>query len=453
MGDGILVQIGPDALNGLINYAEQMHWVHCTLVADERTYAALGAAVQSCLVGSGRVITPVILAGSEVVADESTLIQVLLHADPESDVYLAVGAGTITDIVRFASHCNRRPFVSVPTAPSVDGFASAGAPLIVGGFKQTVQCRPPLAVFADLPTLCAAPRSMIAAGLGDMVGKYTSLADWQLGRLLWDEPYDEPAAQRTERALQGCILRIDGIARAERDGIAALMDGLLESGLCIAEIGHSRPASGAEHHISHYWEMKLLREGRPAVLHGAKVGVASLAVAGVYEAIRHIDGDEAEVRLARATLPDRERQMSVLVRGFGLIAPQIAAAHEAFLQMSPGQFAMLRDRVRCSWPRIQEIAEQVPEPAELAALLNLVGGPTCVQPLGLTDEEACEGLFYGHYLRNRFTVLKLASLLGLLDDVSAAVAFWPPLQSLHRGVEPVIDRIHLEIPTVPGASR
>ena len=67
-------------------------------------------------------VTPVILAGTEVVADERSLVQVLVDAAPESDAYLAVGAGTITDIVRFVSDRNWRPFISVPTAPSVDGF-------------------------------------------------------------------------------------------------------------------------------------------------------------------------------------------------------------------------------------------------------------------------------------------------------------------------------------------
>ena len=135
---------------------------------------------------------------------------------------------------------------------------------------------------------------MIAAGLGDMLGKYTSLADWQLGRLVWHEPYCEPIARRTERARRNCVEQAEEIARASDEGISN-PDGWVDrvrAKHCGS--GHSRAASGVEHHISHYWEMKLLREGRPAVLHGAKVGVASLAVAGVYRALRHIGADEAE---------------------------------------------------------------------------------------------------------------------------------------------------------------
>ena len=108
-------------------------------------------------------------------------MQVLVRADRENRTYLAVGSGTITDITRFASHRTKADFISIPTAPSVDGYTSPSASLVIERLKQTVIAQPPIAIFADLPTLCAAPRPMIAAGFGDMLGKYTSLADWQLG--------------------------------------------------------------------------------------------------------------------------------------------------------------------------------------------------------------------------------------------------------------------------------
>ena len=107
---------------------------------------------------------------------------------------------------------------------------------------------------------------------------------------------------------------------------------------------------------------------------------------------------------------------------FGPAVAQIAAIHTAFLWMSPEQFDVLRADVLRSWSVIQATAVQVPEPAKLAALLRLAGGPTCVQPLGsIPTKEAIPELFlYGHYLRNRFTALKLARLLGSWMIWSAA---------------------------------
>ncbi|MDQ0890521.1 glycerol dehydrogenase-like iron-containing ADH family enzyme [Paenibacillus sp. V4I9] len=138
----------------------------------------------------------------EVAADEEAIVQVMLDTPLSSKVLLAVGAGTVHDIVRFVAHRTKRPFLSEPTAPSVDGFASVGAPLIVRGFKQTIPACAPEAIFADLAVLAKAPQAMIAAGLGDMLGKHTSLADWSLGRVLLGEHYCELSARLTLEAVE-----------------------------------------------------------------------------------------------------------------------------------------------------------------------------------------------------------------------------------------------------------
>ncbi|KRE83838.1 hypothetical protein ASG89_12020 [Paenibacillus sp. Soil766] len=113
----------------------------------------------------------------EVAADEQAIVQLMVDTSLTSKELIAVGSGTIHDIVRFVSHRTKRPFLSVPTAPSVDGFASVGAPLIVRGFKKTIPCSAPEAIFADLGLLAAAPQAMIAAGVGDMLGKHKACVD------------------------------------------------------------------------------------------------------------------------------------------------------------------------------------------------------------------------------------------------------------------------------------
>jgi glycerol-1-phosphate dehydrogenase [NAD(P)+] len=76
---------------------------------------------------------------------------------------------------------------------------------VLNGVKQTIVSQPPVALFADLDTLCNAPYKMIAAGYGDMIGKITSLADWKLGKLVWDEPFDEAIFKRSQGAIESCI--------------------------------------------------------------------------------------------------------------------------------------------------------------------------------------------------------------------------------------------------------
>lgn len=411
----LAVVIDDQAVPQLVAFCRQQGLHKLFMVADVRTYAAQGQVVAQALAAAGFDLKQIVFRNDEVVADAAHVFDVLLAAGREERTYIAVGTGTLTDITRFVSHRTRSAFISVPTAPSVDGFASIGAPLIIHGVKITVNCQAPLALFADINTLAAAPRAMIAAGFADMLAKFTSVADWRLGRLLWDEPYDEAIAQRTLAAVQTCVDNVAAIAAGETAGLTWLMDALLESGYCMLDFGNSRPASGTEHHYSHYWEMKLLHEGRPAILHGAKVGVATVLVAGLYDRIRQLSQAEVSDLLEAAVWPERGEEMARIAAAYGDLAEDVAAGQESFLGLAEVRVERLKRRILANWDEIQAIAAQVPPAAEVAALLAQVGGPTAAAELGFDDVERDLAIANGHYLRDRFTARKLMRVLGLME--------------------------------------
>jgi glycerol-1-phosphate dehydrogenase [NAD(P)+] len=405
--------VGADAIGELIRYLRAQHLDHFTLVADGNTYRVLGEAIQRSLDGEGFDARAVVLPGKEIIPDEHSVMQILVQAGRESRTYLAVGSGTVNDLTRFVSHRARSDFISIPTAPSVDAYTSPTSSLILAGLKQTVLAQPPIAIFADLPTLCAAPRSMIASGFGDMLGKFTSLADWRLGHLLWDEPYSEAVAQRLRAALEGCIHHVEAIGRGDSEGIRALMDGLLESGRGMLEFGNGRPAAGSEHYVSHYLDMKLIWENRPAVLHGAKVGLATLGVAKRYEQIAQLTRQQAADRLRASVPPDRTQEVERIRTAYPPIADQIVAEQAPFLNLAGHAYNQLKEKITEQWDKIQDIAAAVPPSDDLASLFRTVGGATEPAGLGLGEAELALALEVSHYLRNHFTVLKLNRILGL----------------------------------------
>lgn len=413
MNDSIIVDCSENALDRLTAYCTSHQLDRFLLVSDENTYAALGERTEGLLKDRGWDVRTVVVNGPEVTADEEHICEVLIQAGGEKRTYLAVGSGTLTDITRFASHASRNGFISLPTAPSVDGYASSGAALTIKRLKTTVVVHAPSAIFADLPTLCAAPREMIAAGFGDVLGKYTSLADWRLGALLLDERFDDAIAQRVHGALMACVENAQEIGKAGRTGITHLMAALVESGLCMMDFGNSRPASGTEHVLSHYWEMTLLQEGRPAVLHGAKVGIATIQAARRYEAIRGLSKEDVLGRLARAAAPDRAAEIARMRAGFGPIAEQIVADHVPFLEMLETNIGTLRKKIGDRWNDIQAIAATVPPAERVVELLQQAGGPTDAGALGIGEDEVQRALAYAHYMRRRFTVTTLGHLLEL----------------------------------------
>ncbi len=407
------VSISNDAIPDLVAYCSNKGLDKLVLVADQNTYTALGERVEATLKESGADLISVVFDSEEVIADAHHILDIEVTADAQPRTYIAVGSGTITDMTRFVSWRTGNTFIGVPTAPSVDGFTSLGAPLIIHGVKTTIITHSPRAIFADLPTLTAAPREMIAAGFADMLGKYTSVADWTIGKLVWDEPFDEEIAIRTIEAARIVDEQAVAIGEGSPDAIRSLMEGLIESGYCMLDLGSSRNASGAEHHYSHYWEMRLLQEGRPAILHGSKVGVATVLVAEMYDQIKRLSRDEVSDLLEASSLPDRDAEIAHIEAAYGEQAPPIIADQIPFLDMTQEQYDEVKRKILVHWDEIQEAASIVPSAEQVAHSLELVGGPTNVAGLGLTPEEQAGAERNGHYLRQRFTSRKLMSVLGL----------------------------------------
>jgi len=321
-----VIAVLPGALNAVAPFAVEQGWRAPLLVADEHTLAAAGEFLRQQLEGSGLPVGLALVSANaqgDVIADEASVVQVLLALQQnKADSLLVTGSGTLTDIARYAAYTAGLPFVSVPTAPSVDGFTSNGSPLIIRGSKITVPAAGPIAIFADTDVLRGAPAPMIAAGFGDMLGKYTSLFDWKFGQLTAGEPHSPLAAELTEQALLACVSHAEEIGERTDEGIRILMEALIQSGLAILLFGQSHPASGAEHHLSHYWEMEYIRTGKRQLLHGAKVGVACAEISALYHAIADLpelrsnpQGDQIRNEIERIPGPDQIRNLLRIVHG------------------------------------------------------------------------------------------------------------------------------------------
>ncbi|MDF2958754.1 MAG: 3-dehydroquinate synthase [Paenibacillus sp.] len=405
------------ALSALPAYAQEQGYRELLLVVDRRTLEAAGRELlQLCEAAQLKAFLCVLTDDEhgELAADERVIVQLMLHVTPSAQAIVAVGSGTVHDVVRFVAHKMDRAFFSVPTAPSVDGFASVGAPLIIGGFKQTLPACAPEAIFADLALLAKSPKAMIAAGFGDMLGKYTSLADWQLGQVLFGEPYCELAAEMTRQGLALCVDYAADIAEGSELGMRKLMEGLTLSGISMLLVGHSRPASGGEHHLSHYWEMRFIQERRRALLHGAKVGVAAVQMAGLYGAAAALSKKEAAARVAarqaRGDVLTPERMREQIRAGYGSIADQVLAENglaDGTAGAGPAELQELPQRIIGRWEAIRAVCASVPSPERLSDALRLVGGPTTAAELGVEPGLLQDSLQYAMYVRNRYTIIRL----------------------------------------------
>ncbi len=202
-----------------------------------------------------------------------------------AEYILAVGSGTINDICKYVAVKAEVPYGVYATAPSMDGYVSSISALYENGKKVTVPTTIPTDVVVDVDVLATAPVNMIVAGAGDMVGKYTSLLDWKLAHVINGESYDEGIVERMRKAVTLCISQARQLVNRDKTAVSALMEGLILSGIEMQNAGNSRPASGSEHHISHYLEMAAERESTYFAPHGVQVALGSLASNMMYSLV------------------------------------------------------------------------------------------------------------------------------------------------------------------------
>lgn len=278
------IRVGSGVMQELPGILRDLGASHIFLVADNYTYEAAGRQVEQLLDQAGLAYHKrVFQTETPLVPNEYALGSVLAAMTSQDDMLLAVGSGTLNDVTKYVSARTGVPYVIAATAPSMDGYASTVAPTILDGFKTTLPAVYPAAIVADVDILKDAPMPMLTAGFGDIIGKFTSLADWRLSHQLNGEYYCPEVAGVIEAAVETCAANAKALAQREPQAVQAVTEALILSGLAMGMVGVSRPASGAEHQMAHYWEMDALRRGEEHPLHGNAVGVGTVLAASLYE--------------------------------------------------------------------------------------------------------------------------------------------------------------------------
>ena len=326
-----------------------------------------------------------------------------ISAKPEV-VPLAVGSGVINDIVKRASGIANVPYCCVPTASSVDGYTSAGSAMSCNGFKMTLPCPAPYGLLVDTDVLYAAPPEMFASGYADLFAKIPGGADWiiaveagrdKIAQNIWDL-VQKPLRQRL----------------SDPKDFAPVFAGLADTGYAMQLYKDSRPASGAEHLMSHIWEMEHLSFNGEEVSHGFKVGIGSIASTKLMEFIINTPLETAKA-LAKPLLTKAEREAEIdrlLIKGcYGSGIKELAM--EKF-ESTPER----REELFAIWEKLQKLLPvQLIASDEAVKLLRIAESPVHYTEIGLDEEQFVHGIRTAQLIRKRYTVLDYLYTLGLLD--------------------------------------
>lgn len=370
------------------------------LVADQNTWRAAGEQVYKILLDDGFEVCKKVFERLDCAEYELSEQLCAITQKENCSSILGVGTGTINDLSRYAAYLGGKKYAIFATAPSMDGFCSTGAPLIQSGFKRTFSAISPSAVIGDADILDKAPAELTAAGLGDLLGKYTCLADWQISHLLTGEYYCPGIVKMVKDSVDKAAAASHDIKAGVRGASLPFMEALCITGVAMALCGNSRPASGAEHHLSHFWEMRFLAQGQKQTYHGAKVGVAAVIVSGIYHSLLKISNIEDFVTEPPALTAER------LKKGYGILTDEVLKENAD----NPLD-KVTKQSIISHWDEICEIIKGIPSPEEIAEKISYLGGQTEPSQIGVSDSLKKEAVIYGRYARRRLTLLRVTDML------------------------------------------
>ncbi len=355
------LMMGKGAIEKLPEVLENFKGKKIYLLSDNNTYKAAGEKTLSVLEGAGYPVKSVVLdRGEEIlIPDEQAVGKMFMEFEPDVEMIVAVGSGTLNDMAKYMSSRTNTPYTIVCTAPSMDGYASDGAPLMNEGRKISYKAVLPYAIVGDTDVMKDAPMHMIHAGYGDVIGKLTALADWKLSQENTGEYYCETIVKLVYKAIDKVVENTEALANRDEQAILYLIEALTLTGVAMGLIGVSRPASGAEHMLSHYWEMAFIADHRFPELHGIKVGIATPIIATIFDEMTD-------------------------------------ALPESVKEMAPS-------------------GEYVEE------LLGKVGAPVYPTEVGIEKELFYRSLLEGNTVRERYSILDLAVNEGKIEEISKKI--------------------------------
>lgn len=412
------VEIGSGAINSLPKYMQQFGYRRPYILCDQITYEVAGKKCCALLKDAG--YAPDLRILKHLGFDEATLGEIVINKPDDCDLMIGCGTGSITDMLRYSSFKLGLPCFTVATGAPMDGFSASVGIMNVDNLKATMPAHNTELIIGDTDILATAPYRMTIAGFGDLIGKLNALSDWRLGAIVNGDHYCSKIYELVDWYVNDILSKTEKIRQRDPEAIGDIMNALLLTGASISLYGSSRPISGAEHHMSHYWEVLGDQRGKSYAMHGEQVAVGTVLALMLAEELccAEVDFDAAR---EKARLYSPEAWKRDMERAYGSAAAAVIALEESTGRNAAEGRLRRIDIIERRWDDITAQLKSLYPSARLAALLKELGCPGAPKEIGVTEAVLKDTLLYSKETRARYTVCQLAWDLGMLDELSDQV--------------------------------
>ncbi len=411
------VVIGKGVIGQLPDFVKKYNAKQPFILCDCNTYAAAGEQVCKILEEQGIGYSKYVFPQTDLEPDEKSVGAAFMHFDNSCDLIIGVGSGVINDIGKILSNVSGRKYIIVGTAPSMDGYASGTSSMSMDGLKVSLNSRCADVIIGDVDILKQAPEHMLKAGLGDMLAKYVSIAEWRIAHLITGEYYCERVAQLIRDALKKCVDNAEGLLKRDEQAVEAVFEGLVIGGVAMAYAGVSRPASGVEHYFSHVWDMRGLEFGTQVDLHGIQCAMGTLQAAKLYDRLRTMtpDAKKAADYVASFDPENWNRQLrAFLGNSADTMIAQEVREQKYNKATHPARYALIEK----NWQTICKILdEELPSAATIGVILDTICISRDLQTIGVDSAVAKMTFKATKDIRDKYVLSRLAWDLGVLDEL------------------------------------
>jgi glycerol-1-phosphate dehydrogenase [NAD(P)+] len=382
------------------------------LLMDVRTRDVAGKEAAALLRDAdwevSEIVVPDPAEGASPICDDHTH-DWLLRQIKTADAVLPIGSGVLSDLGKWTAFDLDVPYVCFGTAASMNGYASANVATTMKGVKSLLWARPPRTVVSDPAILRDAPYKLTTAGLGDILAKSVSSADWRMNHFLFGDYFCQRSVSLIADIEPLYMDHPEDVRERKPKAMEALFHGLLLTGIAMTMAETSSPASGGEHLISHTLDMMSSLHGVPHDLHGRQVGLGTILASEVYRRVLSLES------------PDFSRALMDFDKGFwGPLGDEVEVNYAQKAGRLPKAVKILSQGD--SWDRLrEEVGPFLRPPERIRNCLERAGAAYRAEDVGCTRERLLRAVLHSHEIRSRFTVIDLARLVGILPQAAVEI--------------------------------
>ena len=335
-------------------------------------------------------------------------VKELQHLTRNADILVAVGSGTVSDLIKYASFLSKKTYSVFPTSP-MNAYTTGTASITQGGTKRSLPAHSAKGVFVDLKILSDCPKQLVNSALSDVVCRSTAQVDWLLSQAFWDTPYSKIPYTLLAYDEESLFANAQHLHERDFDVLASLVRTCALNGLGSAVVGTTHPGSMAEHMVSHYLDM-FAGDKHPGTLHGEQVGVTSLSISRIQNKILHSN--------TPPQLQYTKRNNHFFATKFGSQGTSEFAACYAKKEFTRDLVYKWNVHLADNWDEfVVPLRNVMLSVKEISAPLVAAGAHMTPGDLGFDAEFYIDAVKYGRFIRDRFTILDVADDCGILESM------------------------------------